>query len=198
MKYKFELIPSDKEGLFRIKALRNFSDVKKGDIGGYVEKEYNLSHYGDCWIYGDAIVANYARVYDNAWVLGNAKVYNNATIAGSALVFGDARVYGNAKVRGNAQVYGNAKVYGDALVNGYASIYGDAVIKKTNDYLVLQNTQSNGQYFTWTRSNNMWKVGGFHVTGEELIKMAYADSELKGKVYEMTINYVNELLKAEK
>lgn len=197
MEKKFELIKSDNEGLFRIKALRNFSDVKKGDIGGYVESECNLSHCGDCWIYGNAIVRGNARVYDNAWVLGNAKVSGNATIADAASVFGDARVFGNAKVRGNATVYGNAKVCGNALVNGYACIYGDAVINKTNDYLVLQNTLSNGQYFTWTRSNNMWKVGRFHITGKELIKMAYADSDLKGEVYEMTVNYVNNLLKTE-
>ena len=49
---KYELVPSDREGLFRIKALKNFNDVKKGDIGGYVECEKNLSQYGDCWIYG--------------------------------------------------------------------------------------------------------------------------------------------------
>ena len=45
---KYELIPSDREGFYRVKALRDFNDVKKGDIGGYVEGEKNLSQYGDC------------------------------------------------------------------------------------------------------------------------------------------------------
>ena len=62
MDKKYELIPSDMEGLFRIKALKDFSNVKKGDIGGYVESEKNLSQDGNCWI------------YDNAVVMGNAKV----------------------------------------------------------------------------------------------------------------------------
>ena len=36
---KYELISSDREGLYRVKALRDFNNVKKGDIGGYVESE---------------------------------------------------------------------------------------------------------------------------------------------------------------
>lgn len=40
--------------LFRIKALIDFSDVKAGDLGGYIEKEENLSHCSNCWVYGDA------------------------------------------------------------------------------------------------------------------------------------------------
>ena len=69
MEKKYELIPSDKEGLYRIKALRDFNDVKKGDIGGYVESEKNLSQLGDCWIYDNARVHNNAQVCDNAIVL---------------------------------------------------------------------------------------------------------------------------------
>ncbi len=35
--------------LFRIKALRDFSNVKAGDLGGWVEKEGNLSQEGNAW-----------------------------------------------------------------------------------------------------------------------------------------------------
>ena len=37
--------------LYRIKALKNFGDVKAGDIGGCVQSEYKLYHFGNCWIY---------------------------------------------------------------------------------------------------------------------------------------------------
>jgi hypothetical protein len=47
--------------LYRIKALKDFSDVSKGDLGGWIEKESNLSQSGDAVVYGDA------------WVSGNAK-----------------------------------------------------------------------------------------------------------------------------
>ena len=42
---KYELIPDG--SLFRLRALRDFGDVKKGDIGGLVESEENLSHNGE-------------------------------------------------------------------------------------------------------------------------------------------------------
>ena len=53
----------------------------------------------------------------------------------------------------------------------------------------------NGGYFTWTRSNNMWSVGCFYGTGEELIEKAYKDSELSGKEYKRVVDYVNSILK---
>ena len=49
----------------RVKALRDFSDVLKGGVGGYVEGEHNLSHEGDCWIYGNAEVLVEAMKEDN-------------------------------------------------------------------------------------------------------------------------------------
>ena len=64
--------------LFRIKALVAFGDVEKGELGGFIEKEGNLSHDG------------------NAWVSGNARVSGDAWVSGNAQVSGDARVYGNA------------------------------------------------------------------------------------------------------
>lgn len=56
--------------LYRIRAVRDFGSVKTGEFGGYIEKEENLSHFGNAWIYGDA------WVYGNARVSGNAKVFN--------------------------------------------------------------------------------------------------------------------------
>jgi len=47
--------------LYRIKALKDFGDVKKGDLGGWIEKEENLSQENFCWVSGDA------RVFGNAW-----------------------------------------------------------------------------------------------------------------------------------
>ena len=40
--------------VYRIRALKDFGDVKAGDLGGYVNSEENLSHEGNCWIYDDA------------------------------------------------------------------------------------------------------------------------------------------------
>lgn len=48
--------------LFRIKALIEFGNVKAGDLGGYIEKEENLSHMGNAWVSGNAQVSGDARV----------------------------------------------------------------------------------------------------------------------------------------
>ena len=62
--------------LYRIRAVRDFGSVKTGEFGGYIEKEENLSHFGNAWISGDAWVYGDARVSGNAWVYGNAEVFN--------------------------------------------------------------------------------------------------------------------------
>ena len=126
---------TEKEGdMLRIIALKDFSNVKKGDRGGRIECKDNLSQEGDCWVYenagiydraevcGNAVVEGYASVYDNA------RVYERAIISGAASVSGDARVFGNAKVYNWAQVYGKAQIYGEAEVSGYAKIYENAKV----------------------------------------------------------------------
>jgi hypothetical protein len=87
---KYELTSETKvflgKTLYRIKALVQFGNVNAGDLGGWIEKEENLSQSG------------------NAWVSGDARVYGNARVSGDASVYGDAEVYGNARVYGNAEV----------------------------------------------------------------------------------------------
>ena len=220
-KYKLtgESIEVKGKTLYRIEALKDFGEIKKGDKGGFIESENNLAHEGNAWVsdnarvygdacvfdnaqvYGNAFVSGYAQVYGNAFVYGNAWASDNARLCGYAWVSDNARVYGDANVCddssvfGNALVYDNARVYGDALVRGYACVCGDAEISNKSDYIVFQNWWSSGRYFTWTRSNNMWSVGCFYGTGEELIKKAYKDSELSGREYERIVKYVEEIRK---
>ena len=188
-KYKLteETLEIDGHVLNRIIALRDFGEVKKGDIGGWIEGQENLSHDDDCWVYSNA------KVYGDAEVYGNAKVCGEAEVYGYAEVYDDAEVYGNAKVCGEAKVYGEAEVYGNAIVLGDAKVCGDAKVEKKSDYIVFKNWWSSGRYFTWTRSNDMWSVGCFYGTGEELIKKAYKDSEEKGREYARVVKYVESI-----
>ena len=123
MEKKYRLLENDTitvDGriLYRIEALRDFADVLKGDKGGYVESEDNLSHDGNCWVYDDAWVYGKAWVYDNARVFGDARVYGKAKVSGDALVSCDARVYGNACVYGNALLYGKAEIRKGKVTSG--------------------------------------------------------------------------------
>ena len=122
MNKKFELLLDDTievfgRKLFRIKATTDFGDVEKGELGGYIEKEENLSHYGDAWV------------------------------------------------------------------------------ESQKDYIVFKNSWSSFRWFTYTRSNKMWRVGCFYGSGQELIEKAYQDSERSGKCYEAYVNLVLELEK---
>ena len=112
---------------------------------------------------------------------------SNLSQYGNAWVSDDARVYGEAWVNGNAVVRGDARVYGGAWVNGNAEVSDNAEVKSIRDYAVFKNGWSSGRWFTYTRSNRMWRVGCFHGTGEELISKAYKDSELSGKCYEAIV-----------
>ena len=185
--------------LHRIKAVKDFGDVKKDDLGGWIETEYNLSQFGNCWIYDNAIVCENANVRDNAIVCGNAIVYgeayiwDNAKVRGSTIICDKVNISEYACIRDYANVYGRVSirdytvVRGNAKVHGEAIICGDAKIESDEDYAVFKNTWSSGRYFTWTRSNNKWKVGCFYGSGEELIAKAYADNEKKGKCYEAIV-----------
>ena len=98
-KYEFtgEMIEKFGVTLRRIRALKDVKHGKnviaiKGETGGWIAEEKNLSQDG------------------NAWVYGNARVYGNAQVSGNALVYGNARVYGDAWVSGNAWVSGDAHI----------------------------------------------------------------------------------------
>lgn len=153
-----EIIGFEGKVLHRIRALRDFGDVKKGDLGGFIEKEDNLSQRGNSWVYDNAKVCYNALVTDDAYISENARVYgyafiadsskiegcaiicDHASIGGTAVVKDNAlireyasimdnvRVFDYADVKGKACIYDNAKVYGHSSVEGQALVKGNAEI----------------------------------------------------------------------
>lgn len=154
MKKKYKLLKKDtilitcvdgnkiSRKLYRIKAMQDFGDVKKGQLGGYVESELNLSHFNTCWIdensrvFGDANVCLDAKVIDSI-------IYDTALIDGNAIVE-DSTIYGNAKISSysnirESKIYGNADIFENAeVINssvfGSTTIRGDALITSTRDW----------------------------------------------------------------
>lgn len=140
MERKYELTNETREFhgrvLHRIRALKDFGSVRAGDLGGWIEKEDNLSQFGACWVYGNAVVDENARVRENARVYGSAEVTRNARVRENALVSGNARVTGNALVFGNARVYGRMH------------------IQKTRDYLTVGPVGSRNDFTTFAKDQN--------------------------------------------
>lgn len=60
--------------LYQIKAEKSFSNVKKGDLGGWIKSEDNLSQSGNAWVSGNARVSGNAWISDDACVSGNARI----------------------------------------------------------------------------------------------------------------------------
>jgi serine acetyltransferase len=119
---------------YRIKSLKTFGKVRKGDTGGYVQGYYNLSQKGKCWICDNAHVSGKAKVFENAWILDNARVFGNAKVSGNAVVSGLTSVFGNAEIFGHAQVFDNArvcdraKVCNNAIVNEHVIVNGETYL----------------------------------------------------------------------
>lgn len=123
METRYELVMHDTierfgKKLYRIQAAVDMPlhQIRKGDLGGWIESPENLPQLGNGW------VDEYALVYQNAIITGDALV------TGHAEVFGHALIHDRAVVRGHARIFANAEVAGDATIADYAMLGGNARI----------------------------------------------------------------------
>lgn len=135
---------------------------------------------------GNAYIGGSARVLYSAYVTGFSHVGDNAYIKGNAII-------DEGLIKDQVVIEGNAHVAGGVIIDGKAHICGNAVIEGKEDFIVFKNWWSSGRYFTWTRSNDKYKVGCFYGTGEELIEAAYNHNQKRGREYERIVNYVNSI-----
>lgn len=77
----------------RIRALKDFADVKAGDLGGYFASERNLAQEGNAWI------------------------------ADESMAYGNARVYGDEQVKDRSRISDNARIFDRASVGQHASLW---------------------------------------------------------------------------
>ena len=83
---KYAIINDNKRNL--IQALRDIPrhGVKKGDYGGVVENEHNLSQEGDCWIIRGTILFNNCYIYDDALIGSPITCKNIVKIGGNSII----------------------------------------------------------------------------------------------------------------
>ena len=123
---KYILHHKDRFGLWRIQACKDFinkstgNKIRKGDFGGLIESEKNLSHDGSCWVAHQAQVSWDAKVYEHAYVGFNTRINDTAQIYGSAYVACN-------QVNGNSQIFENADVRGDIYID-CSIIHGNAKV----------------------------------------------------------------------
>lgn len=86
--------------------------IPAGTIGGWIQKQYNLSIQDECW------------VGEQAMVFGNARVRQSSYVGGNACIYGAANIRGHSNIRDHAQIFGNAQIgdYDDGFINHYSGI----------------------------------------------------------------------------
>ena len=193
MEKKYKLIEGSRfwqygRPLYRIQALRDFSDVKKGDLGGFVESEANLSQMGDCWIYDMAQAVEKSRVEDDACLRDCAKMYGSSILKDKAQLQGCARMIQYACLEDNAVAI-------DADILGFATITGDVVIRRNKDYIVFSDIPETGFYATYTFPNKRWSFVLFKGTSKEFIECAPFNDR---KRRELIVQIVEEIEKQNK
>jgi NDP-sugar pyrophosphorylase family protein len=129
--------PENEVKLYRIKALKDFGDVKKGDLGGYIENENNLSHAGNCWVYDEAIACYYSRIMGNAKIKDHSKI-EKSIIMGDAIIKDKAKVYYHNYIGGNAEIEQNAFIDRDCIISNNTLISTDSKINES--YIGISET----------------------------------------------------------
>ena len=144
--------------LHRIRALRDIgTEVKAGDLGGFVEHEGNLSFEpgDDAWVYNDAIIAGDGCADMGTILKVRAVVCGNAYASHGSVLFGDARAEDDTYIRG-ATLFGNARVSGQSMIlaspdnpdrapvlSGHCCVYGKVTgsVKVLGDAVIISSEQ---------------------------------------------------------
>ncbi|WP_061499858.1 hypothetical protein [Acetobacter malorum] len=124
-----ETLHVSKMVLRRIRAVRDFGDVKAGDLGGWVSSDgavvggrttrrASLDHDGDCWLYGDA------KSFAGGRVCGDAKLYDQSEVIGEKGVVGGTAIIRDRVVVDGRQTASFAYGYGGVVVGTTAELTG--------------------------------------------------------------------------
>lgn len=134
-KYELTGETRDHEGLtvHRIRAVRDFGDVKAGDLGGWIEGERNLSHTGDAWIANDAVAAGLSVVQDDAQMRNEAALYDHAVLTGSATMEGNAIADDHAKIVDRAWMGGDSHATGRVWVSDDSSLSDNVQVQDNSE-----------------------------------------------------------------
>lgn len=207
---KYELVPETItefycRPMYRIRALKDFSDVKKGDLGGYVESEYNLSQTGNCWIYDDSIVGLGARIIDNAIVKECSSVIKHSEISDSAIIEKGSRIDESSMVcdqsrviksivTNRSSVIYNSTIHEKSLIEQSSCICGAVVgpnthvkngavirfyIASSEDYVVYSSPFYYCRSLTASTKADIWSCDPHADTAEKLREFLIEDEVLK-------------------
>ena len=108
--------------LYRIRALKDFGNIKAGRIGGYVESTANLSQYNSCWVHDNAKISGKATIHNNV------QIFDNVQISDYVKIYDNVIVYGDAKISDFVNIHDRVTISDAVQISGYVSIYDSVQI----------------------------------------------------------------------
>ena len=129
-KYELTDITMRYEGriLYRIRALKDFADVKKGKLGGWVETEDNLSQKGNCWIYNNAKCMDNARMYDNSIMFDRSEMHDNSVMYDYSRMYGNSEMHDYSKMCDNSEMHEGSKMYNNSIISEHGEMWKNGVL----------------------------------------------------------------------
>lgn len=138
--------------LIQIQATKDFTradgfKVKKGDLGGFIQSEQNLSQDGLCWLDETSCALHSARILDDALAL-NGSILRDSSVLCEKTTLKDSTICGKASISGESQIKSSSIadeaiiqdrcLICDSFVGDNAIISGEAKIYHSN---VIDNAQ---------------------------------------------------------
>ena len=158
----------DGKTFYRIKALKPFSFyyqnkfhiVKKGEEGGWVSSENNLSQEGKCWIDKESIVADNARVKNNALIF-DSRICGNVTVKDFAIIKNNSFLSQNVLIEKSA-IVDKSDIFNNALVTDNAYIYLSKIVNNVEvyGYSKVYNCELLGSVWIENSELNKKKING--------------------------------------
>lgn len=156
----YEMIPEKGTSLFRIRALRDIPEyaVMKGQLGGLIEKEENLSQEGYGWVSYSSMVTEDAKVI-NAHLEKKSHAQNNAHLTSGVII--------GSIIRGNSLIEGEYHIEACEIDDSSLHV-GGKIISSAIEKLSVRN----GAYIShsWIRS-----VEGIEMVGKVILNTVYLD-----------------------
>ena len=150
--------------LYRIRALKNFRNVKAGDLGGWVSGKHNLSQEGDCWIYDEAKCMDNARMYHNSAMYNNAVMCDFSEMHGCSEMHNYSAMLDNSRMYNCSAMYDNSRMYNDSKMYNNSRMFDNSAMY--NNAVMLDNSKmfENSRMYRDSRLKNKENLYGKLVT----------------------------------
>lgn len=113
-----------KRTLIQVQAIKNFktssgSSVSAGQLGGWIERESNLSQRWNAWLDEESYAFDGSLIAENAYV-EKSSLFDSVCIRGDSYIY-ESKLFDSTIVTGQSEVE-KSQLYGQTVLGGYCSV----------------------------------------------------------------------------